>query len=152
MGGIGSLRYFKDHQQWKNESFVFVSETDVGAFRPTSPNAIMITVASNPALVRLQGMAQLIRGHGIPIRIVNFSIPDIGDIGPAMKQGIPGIWYINRDRTWDEYTFVHSQGDTMTVLKPEDIDYTGAMYAAFANIIANLDTNLQLKNMTMSSK
>ncbi len=91
MGAIGSQRYFTDHQQWKNESFVFVSETDVGAFRPTSPNAIMITFASNSALVRLQAMAQLIRGHGIPISIVNISIPDIGDILPALKQGIPGI-------------------------------------------------------------
>ncbi len=148
VGYIGVRQYFKDHQKWKNETFVFVSESDMGAFRPTSLNATMMTYGSNPAVVQLQQMAQLIGNNGIPISITNSSSPDIGEPESWARQGIPGFFYINMDRYQYYFIFHHTQGDFMTVLKPDDIDYTAALFASFANIIANLDINHQRKNMT----
>jgi hypothetical protein len=47
--------------------------------------------------------------------------------------------FSNGDKIDYYYYFHHTNGDFMTVLKPDDINYVGAMYASVAYLIANSD-------------
>ncbi len=53
--------------------------------------------------------------------------------------------HFSLDHDRDEYyfTFHHTQADTMTVYKPEDLDFTSAIYAAYVHVIANLDKTIE---------
>ena len=60
-----------------------------------------------------------------------------GDVASWQRDGVAGVNYINYDTYEKYFTFHHTEGDTLNVLRPDDIDHTAAMWAAVSWMIAN---------------
>ncbi len=83
------------------------------------------------------GVASELAANGIPISVKAGDPGDFGDVAPWAADGVPGFIYVNEDMYQYYFYFHHTKADTMTVYKAEDIDYTAAVFAVFANAIAN---------------
>jgi hypothetical protein len=64
---------------------------------------------------------------------------DLGDVTYWTRTGTPGAEYINMDKYDYYFNFHHTQGDYMTIFKPDDIDYVAAVFASIAYVISDLD-------------
>ena len=120
---------------------MLVSESDKGAFKPISRNASFDVLATQGTFAWLSEIASLITYLGIPISMKQINVLfELIDVEHWAKfEGIPGIHYHNYDKMHGYFYFHHSKGDRITVLSPEDIDYTAALHAVVFFILGNMD-------------
>jgi len=68
------------------------------------------------------------------------------DIDPWQAAGVPGASLANYNDRY--FWFHHSNGDTMSVLDPDDMDTAVITWAVTALAVANLDDMLPRNNAT----
>ncbi|KAI6216514.1 Carboxypeptidase Q [Aphelenchoides fujianensis] len=135
-GFHGANAYYAAHKN-TSEEFVFVSETDQGAFRPTSNESMFRFQGNATHRARLQEIVELLQANGIPLSIQEGAQ---GDVQPWADDGVPSINYV-ADRGIDFYFyFHHTQGDYLNVFKEGDIDYTAAILATLGHVLAGQDS------------
>lgn len=128
-GGVGSQQYYQEHKdEAKNISILF--ESDEGVF---TPYGMLFTGAPKAKAV----MAQI----GQLLNAVNSSeVYDNGggtDVNWWRKDGVPTASIANHNEKY--FWFHHSNGDTMTVLDPVEMNLCSAVWATYAYVLANMD-------------
>jgi len=133
-GFFGAKAYYEKHRN-SSEKFVFVSETDQGAFRPQSTDSFLRFKGNSTHRARLQEIVELLNANGIPLSIKEG--PQQGDVQAWADDGVPSINYV-AERGIDYYFyFHHTKGDYLNIFKEGDIDYTAAILASLAHVLAN---------------
>eukprot|EP01027_Heterolobosea_sp_BB2_P014485 GEZU01020802.1.p1 GENE.GEZU01020802.1~~GEZU01020802.1.p1 ORF type:complete len:528 (+),score=100.53 GEZU01020802.1:182-1765(+) len=137
-GGQGGAAYAQAHKsELSNVSLAI--ETDIGTFTPTS----WLFSGSNDSAAF--GIVQQIASDllsKINVSVVSGGGIDGTDVDYLVEAGVPGLSleddYINGHYFW----FHHTNGDTMTVLDPHQMDLCAAALAVMSYTVANLDTLL----------
>lgn len=131
-GGIGSSQYAQQHQD-EVPVMSLVMESDLGVFHPQG-----IQFTGTPAAM------QVMQQVGTLLTRINATLVTTGgegtDIAPWMAAGVPGASLANDNQ--DYFFYHHSNADTMTVIKPDDIDLSSITWAVTALGVANLDAML----------
>ncbi|XP_060604455.1 carboxypeptidase Q-like [Ruditapes philippinarum] len=131
-GGVGAQSYYDQHKLDVN-NYDLVMESDIGTFTPTG---IDFTGSANANKVMTEVLKLL-----API---NASILDGGgegtDISPWMNAGVPGASLKNENDKY--FYFHHTNGDTMTVQDPVQMNLCAAVWAVTAYVVADLDDML----------
>ena len=128
-GGVGSLQYYQKHEsEADNISILF--ESDEGVF---TPYGIQFTGSAKAKAV----MAQI----GQLLTAVNSSeVYDNGggtDVQWWRKDGVPTASIANHNERY--FWFHHSNGDTMTVLDPVEMNLCSAVWTVYAYVLADMD-------------
>ncbi len=128
-GGVGSQQYYQEHKdEAKNISILF--ESDEGVF---TPYGMLFTGTPKAKAV----MAQI----GQLLNAVNSSeVYDNGggtDVQWWRKDGVPTASIANHNEKY--FWFHHSNGDTMTVLDPVEMNLCSAVWATYAYVLADMD-------------
>lgn len=131
-GGVGAQQYFDLHKG-NLSNFDLVMESDLGTFAPV---ALQFT-GSEAAWKVMEEVVKLLA----PINTTKLETHGEGtDISPWMQAGIPGASLHVADSRY--FWFHHSEGDTMTVQNPGDMDLCSALWAVVAYVVADLEDML----------
>ncbi|XP_041843770.1 carboxypeptidase Q-like [Melanotaenia boesemani] len=131
-GGVGAQQYFNLHKV-NMSNFDLVMESDMGTFTPV---ALQFT-GSDAARKVMQEVVKLLA----PINTTKLETNSEGtDISPWMQAGIPGASLHVADSRY--FWFHHSEGDTMTVQEPRDMDLCSALWAVVSYVVADLQDML----------
>ncbi|CAH1791939.1 unnamed protein product [Owenia fusiformis] len=132
-GGFGGQAYFNAHK--KNISnFNLVMESDMGVFTPYG-----INFKGNTAATTI--MQQILNLLGSINSTTLEKVTAVGtDIGSWAKAGVPGVSLLNRNEKY--FYFHHSNGDTMTVMDPKQMNLCAAVWTVVAYVVADLDSML----------
>jgi len=131
-GGIGAQQYYDRHQSNVSD-YDLVMESDMGVFRA---EGIQFT-GTDQAMQVMQQVGQLL----VSLNASQVTTGGDGtDIDPWMEAGVPGASIANANN--DYFWYHHSNGDTMTVLDPDDVDTCAATWAVTAYAVAQLDDML----------
>lgn len=131
-GGVGAQQYFNLHKENLTD-FDLVMESDMGTFKPL---ALQFT-GSDAAWKVMEEVVKLLA----PINATKLEPHGEGtDISPWMQAGIPGASLHVADSRY--FWFHHSEGDTMTVQDPQDMDLCSALWAIVAYVVADLQDML----------
>lgn len=133
-GLFGATSYLNDH---KSEllNFTLVMESDEGTFSPTG----LIFFGSSEASCIMEEVLKLMTPFNTTI-LERSDEPVESDIGMFQKTGVPGAGLRNDNEKY--FWFHHSQGDSMAVEDPLNLDRGTALFAATAYIIADLGIEL----------
>ncbi|XP_020793071.1 carboxypeptidase Q [Boleophthalmus pectinirostris] len=131
-GGVGAQQYFNMHKV--NLSNVdLVMESDLGTFKPVG-----LQFTGNDAAQKV--MAEVVKLLA-PINTTKLEPHGEGtDINPWMQAGIPGASLHVMDSRY--FWFHHSEGDTMTVQDPHEMDLCSALWAVVSYVVADLEEML----------
>uniref|UniRef100_H2LIR4 Carboxypeptidase Q n=1 Tax=Oryzias latipes TaxID=8090 RepID=H2LIR4_ORYLA len=131
-GGVGAQQYFSLHKG-NMSNFDLVMESDLGTFTPV---ALQFT-GSDAARKVMEEVVKLLA----PINVTKLEDNGEGtDISPWMKVGVPGASLHTADSRY--FWFHHSEGDTMSVQDPGDMDLCSAAWAVVAYVVADLQDML----------
>ncbi|XP_076016808.1 carboxypeptidase Q-like [Genypterus blacodes] len=131
-GGVGAQQYFDRHKV-NLSNFDLVMESDMGTF---APKALQFTGSDAAREVMEQVVKLLAR-----INTTKLEADGEGtDISPWMKAGVPGASLHVADSRY--FWFHHSEGDTMTVQDPGEMDLCSALWAVVAYVVADLQDML----------
>ncbi|XP_034031089.1 carboxypeptidase Q-like [Thalassophryne amazonica] len=131
-GGVGAQQYYNLHKV-NMSNFDLVMESDSGTF---SPVALQFTGNSAARQVMEQVVKLL-----APINVIKLEPDGKGtDISFWIKAGVPGASLHVEDRRY--FWFHHSEGDTMTVQDPREMDLCSALWAVVAYVVADLQDML----------
>jgi carboxypeptidase Q len=131
-GGIGADQYFAAHQD-EVPNMDFVLESDMGTF---TPYGIQFT-GNAAAQAVMREVLQLLQ----PINATTLVLGGGGeDVNPWMRAGVPGGSLANYNHNY--FDFHHSNGDTMDVYTPDELDLAAATWAVTAYAVANLQDML----------
>lgn len=131
-GGVGAQQYFTFHKA-NLSNFDLVMESDLGTFKPVG----LQFSGSNAAQKVMAEVVKLLA----PINTTNLEPHAEGtDIYPWMNAGIPGASLHVEDSRY--FWFHHSEGDTMTVQDPHEMDLCAALWAVVAFVVADLEEML----------
>ncbi|CAJ0914485.1 unnamed protein product, partial [Mesorhabditis belari] len=136
-GFYGGRQYYADHGNGQHgEKFVFVSESDNGAFKPTNSTANLAFKGTREQMDIMNEIVTIINSYGIPLKVIHSN--GQGDVQQFADDGVPSTMYIS-DKGWEFYfNFHHSAGDYADKLSAEDLDYTAAIFAVLAHVIGNM--------------
>ncbi|XP_002741376.1 carboxypeptidase Q-like [Saccoglossus kowalevskii] len=131
-GGLGGQAYYNTHK--KNISnYNIVMESDMGTFTPTG---IWFT-GSDAARAIVNTVVQLLK----PINATMLYKGAEGtDIQLWMNDGVPGASLANEHPEY--FWFHHSDGDTMTVMDPHQMDLCAAAWAVVSYVLADMEDML----------
>ncbi|XP_034937579.1 carboxypeptidase Q-like [Chelonus insularis] len=132
MGIIGAENYIKEHKSEEND-LQLVMESDTGTFLPLGWE-----VTGSPEVICVLKRITKLMSSMTPLGVRSpFVAPDIWN---WVQAGVPGasLWNQNERYIW----FHHSEGDTMDVEKPENLDMATALFAATAYIVADMSLDL----------
>ncbi|VDM39879.1 unnamed protein product [Toxocara canis] len=136
-GLLGARYYYKTHKNDTHERFVFVSETDQGAFKPTNWYSSFEFAGSKKQMARLDQIVEILNDYGIPLSILTNDKQ--GDIQPWADEGIPSVNYLpDRGREY-YFRYHHTDADYMSIFKEGDLEYTAAIFGVLAHIVANTE-------------
>ncbi|KAI1727430.1 peptidase family m28 domain-containing protein [Ditylenchus destructor] len=140
-GELGASAYYERHKNNSNEKFFFVSETDQGAFRPTTYGSQLIFMGSEKHRNRIQEIVRLLNAYGIPLSVSgrldgNFQ----GDVVFWANDGVPSVNYVSEKGIEYYFYFHHTQADYLSIFKEGDIDYTAAIFGVLAHVLSNMDS------------
>ena len=128
-GGVGSMGYYNAHKvNASNYSALF--ESDEGVF---TPYGIKFTGSEKAKAVMME-VGQLLKS------INSSEVYDNGggtDINWWHKEGVPTVSLANHNEKY--FWFHHSDGDTMTVLDPIEMNLCSAVWAVYAYVVADMD-------------
>uniref|UniRef100_A0A914WQP7 Carboxypeptidase Q n=1 Tax=Plectus sambesii TaxID=2011161 RepID=A0A914WQP7_9BILA len=136
-GLLGAKAYHKAHND-SDETFFFVSETDQGAFRPKSWSSHLTFSGTTEQMKTYDDIVLLINSFGVPLSIEPKA--EQGDVTFWAKEGVPASNYITEQGRDYYFYFHHTDADYMTIFKDGDLEFTSAMYATLAHVIANMDS------------
>ncbi|XP_062987050.1 carboxypeptidase Q [Elgaria multicarinata webbii] len=128
-GGVGAEQYYQLHKV-NISNFDVVMESDEGTFMPTG----LAFKGSDKARNVIKEVMKLLK----PINITNvFENGGGTDINYWIQDGIPGASL--RDDITKYFWFHHSQGDTMTVQDPTEMNLCAAVWAVVSYVIADME-------------
>uniref|UniRef100_G1NHR0 Carboxypeptidase Q n=1 Tax=Meleagris gallopavo TaxID=9103 RepID=G1NHR0_MELGA len=131
-GGIGAEQYYQLHKE-NISNFDIVMESDEGTFKPSG---LAFTGNAKAHDIVREIMALL-----LPINITEvYDAADGTDINFWMRDGVPGASL--RDDLSKYFWFHHSQGDTMTVQDPNQMNLCAAVWTVVSYIIADMEEML----------
>lgn len=131
-GGVGAQQYFNLHKV-NLSNFDLVMESDLGTFKPVG-----LQFTGSDAAQRV--MAEVVKLLA-PINTTTLEPHGEGtDIAPWMKAGIPGASLHVMDSRY--FWFHHSEGDTMTVQDPHEMNLCSALWTVVAYVVADLEEML----------
>lgn len=131
-GGVGAQQYFNLHKG-NLSNFDLVMESDLGTFKPLG-----LQFSGSDAAQKV--MAEVVKLLA-PINTTKLEPHGEGtDISPWMNAGIPGASLHVEDSRY--FWFHHSEGDTMTVQDPDEMDLCAALWAVVAYVVADLEEML----------
>uniref|UniRef100_A0A3B4YLC0 Carboxypeptidase Q n=1 Tax=Seriola lalandi dorsalis TaxID=1841481 RepID=A0A3B4YLC0_SERLL len=131
-GGVGAQQYYNLHKV-NLSNFDLVMESDLGTF---TPEALQFT-GSDVARQVMEEVVKLLA----PINTTKLETHGEGtDISPWMQAGVPGASLHVADSRY--FWFHHSEGDTMTVQDPRDMNLCSALWAVVAYVVADLQDML----------
>nr|XP_040020283.1 carboxypeptidase Q-like [Gasterosteus aculeatus aculeatus]XP_040020285.1 carboxypeptidase Q-like [Gasterosteus aculeatus aculeatus] len=131
-GGVGARQYYDQHKV-NMSNFDLVMESDLGTFTPL---ALQFTGSDAAQKV----MAEVVKLLA-PINTTKLETHGEGtDISPWMQAGVPGASLHVADSRY--FWFHHSEGDTMTVQDPRDMNLCSALWAVVAYVVADLQDML----------
>ncbi|XP_028326712.1 carboxypeptidase Q-like [Gouania willdenowi] len=131
-GGVGAQQYYDLHKV-NISNFDLVMESDTGTFAPV---ALQFT-GSGAARKVMEEVVKLLA----PINTTKLEKHGEGtDISPWMQAGVPGASLHVADSRY--FWFHHSEGDTMTVQNPRDMDLCSALWAVVAFVVGDLQDML----------
>ncbi|XP_059423359.1 carboxypeptidase Q-like isoform X2 [Carassius carassius] len=131
-GGVGAAQYFQQHKA-NISNFDLVMESDLGTF---SPLGLQFT-GSDKARAIMKELMKLLA----PINVTSLEEHGEGtDINMWMKAGVPGASLHTADQRY--FWFHHSDGDTMSVQNPEEMNLCSAVWAVVAYVVADLEEML----------
>ena len=130
--GVGSYAYYQQHKtEAANISILF--ESDLGVFTPYG--------------IRFSGSAQakaVMEEVGQLLMAINSSmVYDNGggtDVAWWRPEAVPTASLANHNEKY--FWFHHSDGDTMSVLDPMDMDLASAVWTVYAFVLADMETIL----------
>ncbi|XP_048008505.1 LOW QUALITY PROTEIN: carboxypeptidase Q-like [Megalobrama amblycephala] len=131
-GGVGAAQYFQQHKA-NISNFDLVMESDLGTF---SPLGLQFT-GSDKARAIMKEVMKLLAAINVT------SLEEHGegtDINMWMKAGVPGASLHTADQRY--FWFHHSDGDTMSVQNPEEMNLCSAVWAVVAYVVADLEEML----------
>ncbi|KAG9276536.1 carboxypeptidase Q-like [Astyanax mexicanus] len=131
-GGVGAAQYFQQHKG-NISNFDLVMESDLGTFAPLG----LQFTGSDKARAIMKEVMKLLA----PINVTSLEEHGEGtDINMWMKAGVPGASLHTADSKY--FWFHHSEGDTMTVQDPTEMNLCSAVWAVVAYVVADLDEML----------
>ncbi|XP_019406415.1 PREDICTED: carboxypeptidase Q isoform X2 [Crocodylus porosus] len=131
-GGVGAEQYYQLHKG-NISNFDIVMESDEGTFMPTG----LGFTGSDKARGIMKEIMQLLQ----PINVTNIYESGGGtDIDYWVKDGVPGASL--RDDLSKYFWFHHSQGDTMTVQDPSQMNLCAAVWTVVSYVIADMEEML----------
>ncbi|XP_017555915.1 carboxypeptidase Q [Pygocentrus nattereri] len=131
-GGVGAAQYYEQHKG-NISNFDLVMESDLGTFAPIG----LQFTGSDKARAIMKEVMKLLT----PINVTSLEEHGEGtDIDMWMKSGVPGASLHTADSKY--FWFHHSQGDTMTVQDPGEMNLCSAVWAVVAYVVADLDEML----------
>ncbi|XP_033836291.1 carboxypeptidase Q-like [Periophthalmus magnuspinnatus] len=131
-GGVGAQQYFSNHKV-NLSNFDLVMESDLGTFKPVG-----LQFTGNDAAQKV--MAEVVKLLA-PINMTKLEPHGEGtDIFPWMEAGVPGASLHVADSRY--FWFHHSEGDTMTVQDPHEMDLCSALWAVVSYVVADLEEML----------
>ncbi|XP_076844546.1 carboxypeptidase Q-like [Brachyhypopomus gauderio] len=131
-GGLGAAQYYQQHKA-NISNFDLVMESDLGTFAPVG----LQFTGSDKARAVMWEVVKLLT----PINVTSLEEHGEGtDINMWMEAGVPGASLHTADSRY--FWFHHSQGDTMTVQDPTEMNLCSAVWAVVAYVVADLDEML----------
>lgn len=131
-GGVGAQQYYELHKV-NLSNFDLVMESDAGTFTPVA----LQFAGSDAAQKVMEEVVKLLA----PLNTTKLEAHGEGtDISPWMQAGVPGASLHVADSKY--FWFHHSEGDTMTVQDPQDMDLCAALWAVVAYVVADLQDML----------
>ncbi|XP_074540611.1 carboxypeptidase Q-like [Halichoeres trimaculatus] len=131
-GGVGAQQYFNLHKV-NLSNFDIVMESDLGTFAPVG----LQFAGSDAARKVMEEVVKLLA----PINTTKLEAHGEGtDIWPWMQAGVPGASLHVADSRY--FWFHHSEGDTITVQDPQEMDLCSALWAVVAFVVADLQDML----------
>jgi len=134
-GHVGSAYYYNQHKKMANETYRFVYESDTGAFKPKGLN-FSGTPEARKTMTKVMGLLDTIEAGRL------FEASDTGDVDYWRQDGVPAAWLEVEDKLDYYFRFHHTQADNVIVFQPEDLDYSAALTAVVAFVVADMDTPL----------
>ncbi|XP_075972687.1 carboxypeptidase Q-like [Anticarsia gemmatalis] len=133
LGLVGAQAYEKAHRN-ESDNIDFIMESDEGTFRPRG-----LTVGgTQEARCIVAEVLKLFNSINCST-LVETDSPG-SDITVFTKNGIPGAGLLNDNERY--FWFHHSEGDTINVENPEDLDLGAAFWAAVAYVIADMSADI----------
>ncbi|XP_051700610.2 carboxypeptidase Q [Oryctolagus cuniculus] len=131
-GGIGASQYYQLHKV-NISNYSLVMESDSGTFLPTG----LQFTGSEKARAIMEEVMSLLQ----PLNITQvFSGGEGADINFWIQDGVPGASL--QDDLYKYFAFHHSQGDTMTVMDPKQMNVAAAVWAVVSYVVADLEEML----------
>lgn len=131
-GGIGASQYYQLHKV-NISNYSLVMESDSGTFLPTG----LQFTGSEKARAIMEEVMSLLQ----PLNITQvFSDGEGADINFWIQAGVPGASL--QDDLYKYFAFHHSQGDTMTVMDPKQMNVAAAVWAVVSYVVADLEEML----------
>ena len=128
-GGVGSLGYYNAHQN-DSDNFSVLFESDEGVF---TPYGIQFTGSVDAKAIMVQ--------IGSLLKSINSSeVYDYGggtDVNYWLNKGVPVASLANHNEKY--FWFHHSDGDTMAVLDPIEMNLCSAVWAVYAYVLSAID-------------
>ncbi|XP_019861754.1 PREDICTED: carboxypeptidase Q-like [Amphimedon queenslandica] len=128
-GGIGSQQYYQRHRE-DADKYSILFESDEGVFLPYG----ILFSGSAEAKAILQQIGQLL------VSINASEVYDNGggtDVDWWREEKVPTASLANHNEHY--FWYHHSNGDTMDVLDPEEMNLCSAVWAVYAYVLADLD-------------
>ncbi|KAG8010203.1 Carboxypeptidase Q [Nibea albiflora] len=131
-GGVGAQQYYNLHKI-NISNFDLVMESDLGTFTPLG----LQFTGNDAARKVMEEVVKLLA----PINTTKLEPHGEGtDISPWMQAGVPGASFHVADSRY--FWFHHSEGDTMTVQDPREMNLCSALWAVVAYVVADLEDML----------
>ncbi|XP_034825738.1 carboxypeptidase Q-like [Maniola hyperantus] len=133
LGLIGAYAYEEKHRK-EHQHINFIMESDEGTFSPRG-----LAVAGTPKARCI--VAEILKlFESINATTLVESDSPGSDIGVLIQKGIPGASLHNANERY--FWFHHTEGDTMNVEDPDELDLCTAFWTAVAYIIADISADI----------
>ncbi|XP_055610816.1 carboxypeptidase Q-like [Uranotaenia lowii] len=129
-GLLGGKAYKEAHMENEKKEFNFFFESDIGTFEPKG----LDFSGNKEAECIFREVVKLMS----PLNATEFQTPTDGgpDVTHWTSRGFPGASLINKNEKY--FWFHHSNGDSMAVEDPKNLDKCAALWAAAAYVVADL--------------
>ncbi|XP_077507766.1 carboxypeptidase Q-like [Amblyomma americanum] len=134
MGYIGGKRYFELHGEETMERVNIAMESDSGTFRP---KGLGFTGRSEEAKCIIAEVLSLFRSINASELTLGAETPDLTE---WEKRDVPIASLSTHNERY--FYFHHTEGDTMTVEDPKNLDLCTALWAGVAYVLADLRDSL----------
>ncbi|XP_026333609.1 carboxypeptidase Q-like [Hyposmocoma kahamanoa] len=132
-GLIGATAYEAKHRN-ESHNIDFIMESDEGTFAPLG----LVVTGTQEARCIIAEVLKLFESINAST-LVESDSPS-SDINVIVDTGVPGAGLYNANDRY--YWFHHTEGDTMNVEDPDELDLGAAMWTAAAYVIADISVDI----------